>query len=55
MIAVISFSGTIQGNYLCSIDEITALKLIGVYADDMDCDAIKEMRSGPIFRTYLLK
>jgi CheY-specific phosphatase CheX len=47
MIAVISFSGTIQGNHRCSIDEITALKLIGVY--DMDCDAIKEMRSGPVY------
>jgi signal transduction histidine kinase/CheY-specific phosphatase CheX len=45
MIAVISFSGTIQGNYLCALDEITALKLIGAYAEGMDSDSIKEMRA----------
>jgi signal transduction histidine kinase/CheY-specific phosphatase CheX len=45
MIAVISFSGTIQGNYLCALDEITALKLIGAYTDGMDDDSIREMRA----------
>lgn len=45
MIAVISFSGTIQGNYLCALDEITALKLIGAYTEGMNSDSIKEIRA----------
>ncbi len=40
----ISFSGIIQGNYLCSLDEETALKIIGAFSDGMSQEQIHEMR-----------
>ncbi|NLD98972.1 MAG: hypothetical protein GX640_03790, partial [Fibrobacter sp.] len=45
MISYISFSGAIQGNYLCAMDEITALKIMGVYTDRMSDDEIRGLRS----------
>ena len=44
MITFISFSGIIQGNYICALDEITALKIIGAYTEGMSDEEIKEQR-----------
>ena len=44
MIAYITFSGSIQGNYLCSLDEIVALKLIGAYEEGMSTEQIRDLR-----------
>ncbi len=44
MITFISFSGMIQGNYLCSCDEAVALKIIGAYSEGMTDQQIREMR-----------
>ncbi|MBN1601368.1 MAG: Hpt domain-containing protein [Chitinispirillaceae bacterium] len=44
MITFISFSGTIQGNYLCSLDEAAALKIMGAFSDGMSEEQIREMR-----------
>jgi two-component system chemotaxis sensor kinase CheA len=44
MITFISFSGIIQGNYLCSLNEETALKLIGEYSDGVSDDQVRGKR-----------
>ena len=44
MIIYIHFAGIIQGDYLISMDESTAAKLIEVYEDGMTNEALKEMR-----------
>jgi CheY-specific phosphatase CheX len=44
MITFISFSGIIQGNYLCSLDEAAALKIIGAHTDGMSDEQIRELR-----------
>jgi CheY-specific phosphatase CheX len=44
MITFISFSGTIQGNYLCALDEITAVKILGAYSEQMTEEEIKDLR-----------
>lgn len=44
MTAYIHFSGTIQGDYIFSLDEITAAKLIDVYESGMPEDDLREMR-----------
>lgn len=44
MVTFISFSGMIQGNYLCSCDEAVALKIIGAFSDGMTDLQVREMR-----------
>ncbi len=44
MIAYIHFSGTIQGDYILSLDEITAAKLIDAYESGMPENDLREMR-----------
>lgn len=44
MITFISFSGMIQGNYLCSCDETVALKIIGAFSEGMTDQQVREMR-----------
>ena len=43
-IAYIHFAGAIEGDYLLSLDEILAIKLIDAYEDGMSDDDIREMR-----------
>lgn len=45
MIAYIHFAGAIQGEYILSLDEITAAMLIEAYEDGMSHDDLREMRS----------
>lgn len=44
MVTFISFSGIIQGNYLCSLDEETALKITGTFSDGLSEEQIRDMR-----------
>ncbi|MCP4348215.1 MAG: response regulator [Desulfobacterales bacterium] len=44
MIAYIPFTGTIQGDYIISMDEIAAAKLSGVYKEGMSGNEILKMR-----------
>lgn len=44
MITFISFSGMIQGNYLCSCDETVALKMIGAFSEGLTERLVREMR-----------
>lgn len=44
MTTFISFSGTIQGNYLCSLDELTALKIIDAFNEGMSEEEIRSLR-----------
>jgi signal transduction histidine kinase/CheY-specific phosphatase CheX len=44
MVTFISFSGIIQGNYLCSLDETTAIKIIGGFTEGMSDEQVREMR-----------
>ncbi len=44
MVVYIHFAGTIQGDYIISLDEILAAKLIEVYEDGMTGHNIREMR-----------
>ncbi len=44
MTAYIHFAGTIQGDYILSLDEITAAKLAGVYEEGMSDNDLRKMR-----------
>ncbi|MCP4348211.1 MAG: chemotaxis protein CheX [Desulfobacterales bacterium] len=44
MIAYIHFAGTVQGDYILCLDEISALKLADMYEDGLSDDDIREMR-----------
>lgn len=44
MVCYISFSGSIQGHYLCAVDDLVALKMIGAYEDGMTQEQLRDMR-----------
>lgn len=44
LIIFISFSGLIQGTYLCALDDVSALKMIGKFKEGMRQDEIRDLR-----------
>ncbi|MCB9496591.1 MAG: chemotaxis protein CheX [Fibrobacteria bacterium] len=44
MVAMIHFTGAIQGDFAISLDETTAARLIGAWSEGMDAVAMREVR-----------
>lgn len=55
MVAMIHFTGRIQGDYVINLEEETAAGLIGAWTDDMPVAVLKELRGefGGLFKELL--